>query len=108
MWPLNHVVADPETATIYAGGGNDWFGPAVWRSTDLGASWTHSSNGLRYATGEPPVVSVSSLAPHRDRLYAGVADARTACSDSADGGATWPRFRIRVKSGHKGREHQKA
>ncbi|HSG94364.1 MAG TPA: hypothetical protein VLA28_02510 [Afifellaceae bacterium] len=22
-WPINHVVADPETATIYAGGGNE-------------------------------------------------------------------------------------
>ncbi|MFP3435285.1 glycosyl hydrolase, partial [Paraburkholderia sp. SIMBA_061] len=33
-WPMNHVVADRETGTIYAGGGNEWFGPAVWRSED--------------------------------------------------------------------------
>ena len=57
-WPINHVIADPVTGTIYAGGGNDWFGPAVWKTTDLGATWTHSSAGLAYAAGEPPVQSV--------------------------------------------------
>ncbi len=31
-WPINHVIADPATGTIYAGGGNEWFGPAVWKS----------------------------------------------------------------------------
>ncbi len=51
-WPMNHVVADAHTSTIYGGGGNEWFGPAVWKSTDLGASWTHSSDGLAYAEGE--------------------------------------------------------
>ena len=50
-WPMNHVVADPLTGTIYAGGGNEWFGPAVWKSTDLGESWTHSSEGLAYEDG---------------------------------------------------------
>jgi hypothetical protein len=35
-WPLNHVVADPATGTIWGAGGNEWFGPAVWKSTDLG------------------------------------------------------------------------
>ena len=86
-WPMNHVVADPQTGTIYAGGGNDWFGPAVWKSTDLGASWTHSSDGLRYGAGEPPVVSVWSLASHRGRLYAGVQPA--GLFESGDGGETW-------------------
>jgi hypothetical protein len=40
-WPMNHVIADPETGTIYGGGGNEWFGPAVWRSTEavLHGSW---------------------------------------------------------------------
>ena len=50
-WPMNHVIADPATGTIYGGGGNEWFGPAVWKSTDLGASWTHSSEGLAYEAG---------------------------------------------------------
>src|SRR3954453_10489404 len=41
-WPMNHVVGDAATGTIYGAGGNEWFGPAVWKSTDLGESWTHS------------------------------------------------------------------
>jgi hypothetical protein len=45
-WPMNHVIADPASGTIYGGGGDAWFGPAVWKSTDLGGSWTHSSDGL--------------------------------------------------------------
>lgn len=51
-WPINHFVADPERGLLYAGGGNEWFGPAVWRSHDLGHSWTHSSAGLAYEAGE--------------------------------------------------------
>jgi photosystem II stability/assembly factor-like uncharacterized protein len=86
-WPMNHVVADPETGTLYAGGGNEWFGPAVWKSTDLGASWTHSSNGLQYAADEAPIVTVWSLAWRRGRLYAGVQPA--GLFESRDGGETW-------------------
>ena len=86
-WSINHVIADPATGTIYAGGGNEWFGPAVWKSTDLGATWTHSSNGLAYDAGEVPVLSVWSIAPHRDRLYAGVQPA--GLFESRDGGESW-------------------
>jgi photosystem II stability/assembly factor-like uncharacterized protein len=86
-WPMNHVIADPATGTIYAGGGNEWFGPAVWKSTDLGESWRHSSDGLAYAAGEQPIKAVWSLAPGRDRLYAGVEPAGLFASD--DGGQSW-------------------
>ena len=86
-WPINHVVADPATATIYAGGGNAWFGPAVWRSADLGASWTHSSEGLAYPAGEEPIKSVWSLAAASGRLYAGAEPAGLFRSD--DSGMTW-------------------
>ena len=60
---MNHVIADPATGTIYGAGGNEWFGPAVWQSDDLGASWTHSSEGLAYPAEEEPIKSVWSLAP---------------------------------------------
>ena len=86
-WPMNHVIADPASGAIYAGGGNAWFGPAVWKSTDLGASWTHSSDGLAYAAGEDPIKSVWSLAPRAGRLYAGVEPAGLFSSD--DGGQSW-------------------
>ncbi len=45
-WPIMHATWDPKTRAIIAGGGNAWFGPAVWKSTDMGETWTHSSQGL--------------------------------------------------------------
>lgn len=86
-WPINHTIADPAGGTIYAGGGNEWFGPAVWKSEDLGESWSHSSEGLAYPAGEEPVKSVWSLAPRDGRLYAGVEPAGLFQSD--DGGESW-------------------
>lgn len=87
MWPLNHVVADPATGTIYAGGGNEWFGPAVWKSEDLGETWTHSSRGLAYEAGHDPISAVWSLAAGHGKLYAGVAPA--GLFESRDGGLSW-------------------
>jgi photosystem II stability/assembly factor-like uncharacterized protein len=86
-WPMNHVAADPASGTIYGGGGNEWFGPAVWRSTDLGATWTHSSEGLAYRAGEQPIRSVWSVAPAAGALYAGVEPAGLFRSD--DAGRSW-------------------
>lgn len=86
-WPINHVTGDPASGTIYAGGGNEWFGPAVWQSGDLGATWTHSSEGLAYEAGETPVKAVWSLATKGRRLYAGVEPAGLFRSD--DGGKSW-------------------
>ena len=38
-WPINHVIGDPETGDIWAGGGGDWNGAGVWHSSDGGESW---------------------------------------------------------------------
>ena len=38
-WPINHVIADPETGSIWAGGGGEWNGAGVWHSSDGGKSW---------------------------------------------------------------------
>ncbi|MCC5973786.1 MAG: exo-alpha-sialidase [Rubellimicrobium sp.] len=38
-WPINHVASDPETGMLWAGGGGDWHGAAVWRSADGGQTW---------------------------------------------------------------------
>lgn len=71
-WPINHVVADPATGNIYAGGGGPWFGPAVWKTTDLGETWTHSSAGLQAAEGADPVKAVWSLNAAHGTLHTGV------------------------------------
>ncbi len=71
-WPINHATTDPETGTIYAAGGNAWFGPAVWKSTDRGASWTHSSNGLANAEGAEPVTNAWSVNFDHGTLHVGV------------------------------------
>ncbi len=86
-WPINHVVGDPATGAIHAGGGNAWFGPAVWTSPDLGMSWTHSSEGLKYAPGEEPIKSVWSVAAGAGKIYAGVEPA--GLFESTDGGSSW-------------------
>ena len=86
-WPLNHVIADPASGAIYGGGGDLWFGPAIWQSTDLGATWSHSSEGLAYPAEEEPIKTVWSLAPAAGSLYAGVEPAGLFRSD--DRGQSW-------------------
>ena len=41
-WPISHVVGCAETGQIWAGGGGEWQGAGVWRSTDGGFTWTLS------------------------------------------------------------------
>ncbi len=50
--------------TLYAGGGNNWYGPSVWKSTDDGATWTQSSAGMTYGDGEdqPKISTIWKLA----------------------------------------------
>lgn len=86
-WPMNHVIGDPASGILYGAGGNEWFGPAVWRSDDLGRSWSHSSEGLAYGAGEEPVKSAWSLAVSDGALYAGVEPAGLFRSE--DGGRSW-------------------
>lgn len=85
-WPINHVIPGADGA-IYAGGGNEWFGPAVWKSADLGKSWTHSSEGLAYEAGHDPIKAVWSIGRRNGTLYAGVEPA--GLFSSQDGGKTW-------------------
>ena len=85
--PLTHIAADPASGTIYASGGNAWFGPAVWKSSNGGATWTHSSQGLAYPQGETPVQCASAVRAAHERLYVGVEPARLFVSD--DGGESF-------------------
>lgn len=38
-WPINHVIGDPKTGTLWAGGGGDFHGAGIWRSDDGGTTW---------------------------------------------------------------------
>jgi photosystem II stability/assembly factor-like uncharacterized protein len=80
-WPIHHAVGDPRDGAIYGAGGNEWFGPAVWKSSDGGAHWTHSSAGLAYAACETPIKAAWSVAPAHGRLYVGVEPAGLFVSD---------------------------
>jgi hypothetical protein len=89
-WPIHDLIVEPGSGAILAGGGSPWYGPAVWRSEDLGTSWTHSSVGLTYGDGaaSDPVATVWSLATTPDgTILAGVEPA--GLFRSTDRGATW-------------------
>lgn len=107
-WPINHVVADPVTGTLFAGGGSPFLGVGVWRSDDGGAHWTlaklakgqiddwaASAPEMAAQMGWSPqdtefdgrVDSVWSLAPGRGVIYAGGKPGMLFMSP--DGGAHW-------------------
>lgn len=107
-WPINHVVGDPRTGTLWAGGGGEWSGAGVFCSTDGGRSWTLGKLTVgevdRWAANEPDVAAsmgwreepapfddrftqVWSLARVGDRLYAGTKPAALLVSE--DDGVTW-------------------
>ena len=87
-WPVYHVVHDRSTGAIYAAAASEWHGSAVWRSADLGATWTHSSEGLNYdGDGDRKVSKVSTLAAGGGRVLVGVE--APGIFESRDDGATW-------------------
>ncbi|WP_299847242.1 exo-alpha-sialidase [uncultured Roseovarius sp.] len=110
-WPINHIIGDPETGTIWAAGGGDWQGAGVWSSRDNGNNWTLA----KFARGEldawaaedpelarnfgwEPVdapfdgdlTSLWSLHYAHGTLYAGAKPA--ALFASRDGGTSWARI----------------
>lgn len=107
-WPINHVVGDPGTGRLWAGGGGEWQGAGVWRSDDGGESWTLAklSTGkiddwaasdpdfaamIGWEPAEPQfgaeIVQVWSLGYAHGTLYAGTKPATLLAS--RDGGASW-------------------
>ncbi len=85
--PISHVIADPSTGRLYAGGGDPWVGAAVWRSDDLGLTWDRYSDGLAYPEGQDKLKTVWSLAVDKGRLFAGVEPAGLFASD--DDARSW-------------------
>ncbi|NDV02075.1 WD40/YVTN/BNR-like repeat-containing protein [Pseudoroseicyclus tamaricis] len=107
-WPINHLAGDPQTGTIWAGGGGDFFGAGIWRSEDGGQSWelTRLTSGqmdewaksepgmaeMFGVTGEPlpfgdAFKQIWSLHHAHGVLYAGTKPA--SLLKSLDGGRSW-------------------
>ena len=108
-WPINHMAGCPETGTIWAGGGNDFLGAGVFRSSDGGQnwrlaklstgeidSWLEADESAREMFGLEPVRdapfadrlhAIWSLHLSVDALYAGAKPATLL--KSTDGGETW-------------------
>ncbi len=86
-WPIHDISVDPDSGALLAGGASPWYGAAVWRSADLGASWTHSSEGLTYGEDGPKVTAVWNVTASHGTIYAGVQPA--GLFRSRDDGATW-------------------
>ena len=110
-WPINHVIGDPATGHLWAGGGGDWSGAGIWRSTDHGKSWevTRLTKGqmdewaandadfaqmIGWTPGDLPFgdefSQIWSLNLSNGALYAGTKPANLL--QSKDDGATWSRI----------------
>ncbi|WP_227270426.1 WD40/YVTN/BNR-like repeat-containing protein [Roseobacter weihaiensis] len=111
-WPINHFAGDPETGTIWAGGGGDWSGAGVWCSKDRGETWevTRLTKGEMdtWAANDPDFAQMigwtATELPFGDAfsqiwslhyadglLYAGTKPANLLAS--TDGGKTWEQLR---------------
>lgn len=85
-WPVYHAIVD-EAGTIFAAAASEWHGSAIWRSKDLGETWTHSSEGLQYPEGGKKLSKVSTLSAIDGRLRVGVE--MPGIFESRDDGDTW-------------------
>lgn len=104
------MVGDPQTGQLWAGGGGDWSGAAIWNSDDHGETWNRirltkgsmddwAANDADFAamidwSDEPlpfadQFSQIWSLCHAHGKLYAGVKPAGLLVSE--DGGNNWKR-----------------
>ena len=86
-WPIYHAVRDAATGAIYAAAASEWHGASIWRSPDLGETWSQSSEGLNYGETELKLSKVSGLTVANGRVFAGAE--MPGVFESTDGGETW-------------------
>jgi photosystem II stability/assembly factor-like uncharacterized protein len=86
-WPVHDISVEPASGALLAAASSPWYGPAVWRSDDLGETWTHSSDGLTYGDDGPKLTRVWNVTAAHGVIYAGVEPA--GLFRSRDGGQTW-------------------
>ncbi|SFE37819.1 WD40/YVTN/BNR-like repeat-containing protein [Roseivivax sediminis] len=108
-WAINHVIGDPRSGVLWAGGGGEWSGAGVWRSADGGDSWTlsklsdgsmdawmredpNTAQALGFMSSPPGphtgvVEAIWSLSRVGDLVYAGGKPAQL--FRSADNGESW-------------------
>ena len=109
-WPINHIIGNPATGALWAGGGGEWHGAGIWHSGDGGANWqvtrlTRGTMDVR-AAGDPDFAKmiawsdeplpftdefsqIWSLSHAHGTLYAGTKPASLLASH--DAGRTWQR-----------------
>ncbi len=86
-WPVHDISVEPETGALLAGAASPWYGAAVWRSEDLGETWSHSSDGLTYGDDGPKLTTIWNVTAAHGTIYAGVEPAGLFRSE--DKGQTW-------------------
>jgi photosystem II stability/assembly factor-like uncharacterized protein len=86
-WPIHDLTVDQSDGAILAAGGSPWYGPAIFRSEDLGATWTHSSEGLTYGDDGPRIPTIWNVTAAHGSIWAGAEPAGLFRSD--DRGKTW-------------------
>src|SRR5438105_10739853 len=89
---VRDIKHDPSTDAIYAAGsvpvdGSNAARPVVWKSTDLGETWTSSGEGITFGGDGPEITRIWGIQPAHGALFAGVEPAGLFRSD--DGGASW-------------------
>ena len=86
-WPIYNAVHDPTSGALYAAAASEWHGAGVWRSNDLGETWTLSSEGFAHSDPELKLSKITGLTAAPGRILAGTEAA--GIFESTDGGASW-------------------
>ena len=70
-WPVYNAVHDPVSGALYAAAASEWHGAGVWRSNDLGETWTLSSEGFEHSDPTLKLSKITGLNAAHGRVLAG-------------------------------------